>query len=172
MRRLLLVTIAMGLAIIVLAAMTLAFTATPATAHPHGYYHHQHASPWAREGPGRGYRDEGWGHRGWGRHAHQRAAYGGNAGRPADCYGIAWCGCWLARALGLSNPALNLAANWAHWGRPAGGPHVGAVVVWPHHVGRIVGGSNGHWLIQSGNDGNAVRTRYRSVANAIAFRVG
>jgi hypothetical protein len=43
-------------------------------------------------------------------------------------------------------------------------------VVWRHHVGRIVGQENGQWIVQSGNDGHAVRTRARSIAGAIAFR--
>jgi hypothetical protein len=54
---------------------------------------------------------------------------------------------------------------WSHWGRPerAG---IGAVVVWAHHVGKIVGQENGHWVIESGNDGHALRTRSRSIAGA------
>ena len=51
-----------------------------------------------------------------------------------------------------------------------GGPSVGVIVVWGHHVGKIVGHENGQWIIQSGNDGRAVRTRPRSIAGAIAFR--
>jgi hypothetical protein len=96
------------------------------------------------------------------------AAYDGGAGRrPA-----AWCG-WQMRQLvgGDPGPSYNLARNWAHWGRsgPAG---VGAVVVWSHHVGRIVGQENGQWIIESGNDGHALRTRVRSIAGAIAIRWG
>jgi hypothetical protein len=37
-------------------------------------------------------------------------------------------------------------------------------------VGKIVGHENGRWIVQSGNDGQAVRTRPRSLAGAIAFR--
>jgi hypothetical protein len=33
-----------------------------------------------------------------------------------------------------------------------------------------VGQENGHWIVRSGNDGHAVRTRPRSLAGAIAFR--
>jgi len=96
----------------------------------------------------------------------QRSAYRGSVGgRPA-----AWCG-WEMRQLVGSDPgaSFNLARNWAHWGRsgPAG---VGAVVVWPHHVGKIVGQENGEWVIESGNDGHALRTRPRSIAGAIAIR--
>jgi hypothetical protein len=63
-------------------------------------------------------------------------------------------------------PEYNLAASWRSYGRP-GSPQVGAVVVWDHHVGQIVGkSSNGQWLVQSGNDGGAVRTRARSISGA------
>ena len=83
----------------------------------------------------------------------------------------AWCGWFMRKLLGVANPAFNLARNWAHWGH-AGPAGVGAVVVWPHHVGKIVGREGGEWVIQSGNDGHAVRTRPRSIAGAIAVRRG
>lgn len=93
-------------------------------------------------------------------------SYGGGAGaRPR-----AWCGWWMRTQRG-GGPELNLAWNWSKWGRPSG-PQVGAVVVWRHHVGEIVGRApNGQWLVRSGNDGGAVRTRARSVAGAV-FRMG
>lgn len=96
------------------------------------------------------------------------AAYGGAAGaRPA-----AWCG-WEMRQLVGSDPGpqYNLARNWSHWGQ-AGQAGVGAVVVWAHHVGKIVGQQGNQWLIQSGNDGHVVRTRVLSIAGAIAIRWG
>jgi hypothetical protein len=68
-------------------------------------------------------------------------------------------------------PEYNLAANWRNYGHSSG-PQVGAVVVWPHHVGMITGRSaNGQWIVKSGNDGNAVRERPMSVAGAV-FRAG
>jgi hypothetical protein len=69
----------------------------------------------------------------------------------------------------IADPRLALARNWAREGVDAGRP---GVVVWPHHVGEIRGGLNkrGEWLVHSGNDGNAVRTRWRSLRGAIAFR--
>jgi hypothetical protein len=67
-------------------------------------------------------------------------------------------------------PQYNLARSWAHYGSNAGGPSVGTIVVWRHHVGKIVGNENGQWIVESGNDGHAVRTRPRSLAGAIAFR--
>jgi len=93
-----------------------------------------------------------------------------NSARPTDCYGIAWCGCYMRHVMGVADRAYNLASNWAHWGSPTF-PHVGAVVVWPHHVGVITGGGPGHWVVTSGNDGHAVRTRPRSLGGAIAFRI-
>ena len=70
----------------------------------------------------------------------------------------------------MSNRNLWLARNWASVGRSAGGPRVGAVVVWRHHVGIITGRAGGKWIVKSGNDGHAVRERPRSIAGAIAFR--
>jgi hypothetical protein len=98
----------------------------------------------------------------------QHSSYRSGLGpRPA-----AWCG-WEMRQLVSSDPGpqYNLARNWAHWGRsgPAG---IGAIVVWAHHVGRIVGQELGMWVIESGNDGHRVRTRPRSIAGAIAIRWG
>jgi hypothetical protein len=96
------------------------------------------------------------------------SAYRGrNQARPA-----AWCGWEMRRLVGADpGPNYNLARNWAHWGRP-GSAGVGAVVVWARHVGKIVGQQDGQWIIESGNDGHAVRSRPRSIAGAIAMRWG
>lgn len=98
---------------------------------------------------------------------HRHYAHGSShAGRPA-----AWCGWYMRTQVGSDpGPSYNLARSWAHYGVSAGGPSVGAIVVWPHHVGKIVGQEKGQWIVQSGNDGHAVRTRPRSLAGAIAFR--
>jgi hypothetical protein len=98
-------------------------------------------------------------------YAAAQSGHSGYGGRPA-----AWCG-WEMRHLVSSDPgpAFNLARNWAHWGR--GGPAgVGAVVVWSHHVGKIVGKEGSTWVIESGNDGHQTRTRPRSIGGAIAIR--
>jgi hypothetical protein len=102
----------------------------------------------------------------------QRSAYGGQIGAHIGGRPAAWCG-WEMRQLvsGDPGPAFNLARNWARWGQ-AGPAGVGAVVVWPHHVGKIVGQEGGEWIVESGNDGNRVRTRPRSIAGAIAIRWG
>ncbi len=82
----------------------------------------------------------------------------------------AWCGWWLGHHLGMPLRHLWLARNWAGVGSNAGGPQVGAVVVWRHHVGIITGRSASGWIVKSGNDSHAVRERVRSIAGAIAFR--
>lgn len=90
--------------------------------------------------------------------------------RPGDCYGIPWCGCFMRHLTGLMSRSLNLAANWAHVGH-ATTAHEGAIVVWPHHVGKIMSNVRGGFaFVLSGNDGNRVRDRYRSLRGAIAFR--
>lgn len=71
--------------------------------------------------------------------------------------------------MGVADAAFNLARNWAHWGHSSPAS-VGAIVVWPHHVGVIRGRCDKGWMVESGNDGHAIRTRCRSVAGAIAFR--
>jgi hypothetical protein len=99
-------------------------------------------------------------------HARSHHASSHYAGRPH-----AWCGWFMRGQVGSDpGPSFNLARAWARYGSNASGPSVGAIVVWPHHVGKIVGYQNGQWIVQSGNDGHRVRTRPRSVAGAIAFR--
>jgi hypothetical protein len=81
-----------------------------------------------------------------------------------------WCGWWMRKQRG-GGPALNVARNWARWGR-ATTPRVGAVVVWRNHVAEIVGRSaNGQWITRGGNESGRVRTRARSLKGAIAFRM-
>ena len=94
-----------------------------------------------------------------------RSAHSGVGPRPGR-----WCGWWMRTQKG-GGPHLNLARNWRGWGRPSG-PQIGAVIVWPHHVGMITGRTaKGQWIVKSGNDGGRVRERARSVAGAV-FRVG
>jgi hypothetical protein len=80
----------------------------------------------------------------------------------------AWCG-WQMRQWFGGGPEYNVARAWARRGT-ATSPHVGAVVVWPHHVGYITGQLNGVWVVKSGNDGHQVRERPRSLAGVIAVR--
>jgi len=93
-----------------------------------------------------------------------RIASHGVGGRPRR-----WCGWWMRTQRG-GGPEYNLAWNWRKYGSPSG-PQVGAVVVWRHHVGEIIGQtSKGQWIVRSGNDGGRVRERARSVSGAI-FRI-
>lgn len=81
-----------------------------------------------------------------------------------------WCG-WYMRTRHGGGAEYNLARNWRNRGTPISGPQVGAIVVWNHHVGEIVGqASNGQWIVLSGNDSGRVRERPRSVAGA-SFRM-
>jgi hypothetical protein len=90
-----------------------------------------------------------------------------------DIRPAAWCGWYMRQIFHVADRSYNWAPNWAQWGHASLGPQVGAVVVWTYHVGLIAGGpdQHGRWLVRSGNDGNAVRTRYLSIAKAIAFRM-
>ena len=81
-----------------------------------------------------------------------------------------WCG-WYMRTRHGGGAEYNLARNWRNRGTPISGPQVGAIVVWNHHVGEIVGqASNGQWIVLSGNDSGRVRERARSVSGA-SFRM-
>lgn len=93
-----------------------------------------------------------------------------DSARPSDCYGIPWCGCYMRHVYGVSDKAYNLARSWANFGHSAGGPHVGVIVVWSYHVGRIVGGSPGHWKIESGNFNNRVAVAEIPLRGVIAYR--
>jgi len=113
-----------------------------------------------------------------GHHAHghdlRMAHHYNSSHRSADGRPSAWCG-WEMRQLvgGNPGPEFNLARNWAHWGRPAGGPAPGVIGVMPHHVFKVVQVlGHGTVLAISGNDGHAVRVRPRSTAGVIAWREG
>lgn len=94
--------------------------------------------------------------------AHQRFT----DGRPR-----AWCGWYMRQVKGVSSTSYNVARNWSHYGRPSV-PKVGAVVVWPHHVGYIVGRNNQGWIVRSGNWSNRVADvpLSRMPRNVIAYR--
>jgi hypothetical protein len=95
----------------------------------------------------------------------------GSTARPRDCYGIAWCGCWLRHQLGIADTKFNLARNWLQYGSPSG-PHAGAIAVWSHHVGKVLGDCPGGLIIQSGNDGhgNQAGTVCRPTRGIIGYR--
>ena len=134
-------------ALLATAAASLSLTASEASAHSahqrHAYQHHRiehYASHRRRPG---------------------HYDYGSNVAA-ARARGLPWCGAEMADEIGIHGQAgreLWLARNWAQVGAPTSA-HVGAVVVWPHHVGRIVGQDNGQWVVRSGNDGGGVDHGY------------
>ena len=102
-------------------------------------------------------------------HHHHTVAH--HADRPSACRGIPWCGCWLRLRHGISDASLNAARQWARVGRPAFGPGRGVIAVWAHHVGEITENLGGGMVrMISGNDGNRVRDRVRSLRGVIALR--
>jgi hypothetical protein len=124
-------------------------------------------------GFGSGFRDSSFENSGRRRSRYERSSSGQTSYRSASVGGRpgAWCGWYMRQQVGADpGPQYNLARSWAHYGGNAGGPSVGTIVVWSHHVGKIVGRENGQWIVESGNDGHAIRTRPRSLAGAIAFR--
>ena len=166
----------------VVAASALLFAfATSAEARTH-HQHYQHYSSHHYRHYTQGYGTQGFGsssfafgfgsssftNSGYEHSTYEHSNYGRvrSGGRPA-----AWCGWYMRSQVGADpGPQYNLARSWAHYGSNAGGPSVGTIVVWSHHVGKIVGQENGQWIVESGNDGHAVRARPRSLAGAIAFR--
>lgn len=94
------------------------------------------------------------------------------SGRPADCYGIPWCGCWLRHQFGYAaSSGLNLARNWLRF--PAASPESANVVVWPggRHVGKVLGCNGGQCSVISGNAGhNQIRTRNINANGGYHFR--
>jgi hypothetical protein len=151
-------------------ALLLVFaTGAEARTHHH-YYRHYSGHHYRHNAHGYGYPNDAFAygysgneHAGYVHSSYEHARSGG---RPA-----AWCGWYMRSQVGADpGPEYNLARSWAHYGSNAGGPSVGTIVVWRHHVGKIVGQENGQWIVESGNDGHAVRARPRSLAGAIAFR--
>ena len=90
----------------------------------------------------------------------------------------AWCGWYMRQLFDEADHRLNLAINWARiWGHAVAGPHIGAIAVWSFgnghgHVALIRAGPDRHgrWMTEGGNEDNAVRIHWRSLAGAFAFR--
>lgn len=88
--------------------------------------------------------------------------HAGAPGRPASCYGIPWCGCWLRVRYSMPDTRLNKASEWGRLGTAANVCRVGQVAVWPHHVGEVTECLGGGMIrMISGNDSGAVRDRIR-----------
>lgn len=97
--------------------------------------------------------------------------------RPRECYGIAWCGCWLRIQKGITDTGANLAAWWRHWGHRVDGPVVGAVAYMHRrggsgHVGIVTGvDANGNPIIKSGNHNHAVGTGVYPKQRIVEYRM-
>ena len=83
----------------------------------------------------------------------------------------AWCGWYMGQHFGLHDKALWQARAWAHVGRPAR-LRPGVVIVWAHHVGKVtaVDARRHRVKVLSGNDGHAVKNRWRNLGHPIALR--
>lgn len=93
--------------------------------------------------------------------------------RPNNCFGIAWCGCWMRTQVSHDPGSnYNLAANWANFGHSAT-LQPGSIVVKAHHVERVerVLGDN-TYIAAAGNTGhgNNATTYPSSLRGAIAIR--
>jgi hypothetical protein len=88
-------------------------------------------------------------------------------GRPAGCP-HAYCGCGLRHYLGIDDPRLNLAWNWARlFQRDVAAP--GRAAVWHHHVALIEQVVGPHMaLLRDYNSGRGLsRLHVRSLAGAV-----
>lgn len=111
-------------------------------------------------------------HRAWHSRRVLTMDFGGSNVARARRQGLPWCGAAMADFFGLRGPIgrmLWVARNWARMGVRTIA-RIGAVVVYRHHVARIVGRDGGRWVMWSGNDGHRYRVRPRSLRGAIAIR--
>lgn len=94
-------------------------------------------------------------------------------GRPAGCP-HAYCGCGLARYLGLHDPRLNLAWNWARLFPREYSPRAGLAAVRHHHVMYIEASAGaGLWLIRDYNSGGGLsRLHVRDVRGYVFVNPG
>src|SRR5512139_1595049 len=74
-------------------------------------------------------------------------------GRPKGCPSL-WCGCWLAKHLGIADDSLNWAREWLRFPRTT--PHAGAIAVLSRgrhggHVGIVIDANGNRVKLLSGN---------------------
>jgi len=88
--------------------------------------------------------------------------------------GRAWCAVFANMILertGHSGSGSALARSFASYGRPAPGPVPGAIAVFPHHVGFVVGSDGpGRIRIVSGNHSHRVGEGIYPARRVIAYR--
>jgi uncharacterized protein (TIGR02594 family) len=85
-----------------------------------------------------------------------------------------WCAAFANMVLertGHRGSGSAAAVSFAHYGSPAPGPVPGAIVVFPHHVGFVVGVEGpGRVRVVSGNHGHRVGEGVYSTRGVIAYR--
>lgn len=85
----------------------------------------------------------------------------------------AWCadalGVWLHKA-GYSNTGDGRAISYLRYGRPAGGPRIGAIAVMRHHVGIVIGRTARGPVLLSGNHARRVGVGVYSAHRILAYR--
>lgn len=93
-------------------------------------------------------------------------------GRNPTGWGHQWCGHYLDMVLRETGHrgGGNLAAGYAHYGRPCS-PQVGAIAVMPHHVGVVMAVGPGYVTLISGNHGHKVGIGKYPRARIMAFRM-
>lgn len=92
-------------------------------------------------------------------------------GKPKGCPRL-WCGCWLAKHLGLSDASLNSAREWLRF--PHTSPHAGSVAVLRRGRGGHVGivkaiDANGNPTLLSGNHNHRVGIGVYPKSRVIAY---
>lgn len=89
-------------------------------------------------------------------------------GRPSGCP-HAYCGCGLAKYLGLDDPRLNLAWNWVRYFPRENAPRAGLAAVSHAHVMYIESSAgDGQWLVRDYNSGGGLsRLHVRNVSGYV-----
>jgi uncharacterized protein (TIGR02594 family) len=86
----------------------------------------------------------------------------------------AWCAIFANMILtrsGYRGTGSAAARSFAQYGRPASGPAPGAIAVWPHHVGFVVGSAGpGRIRVVSGNHNHRVEESTYATRSVMAFR--
>ena len=139
-------------------AGVIAFAPTDANARPHKHHPSVHRATHAHRVSHHVHRR--------GKHVTRRArAHVARAGSTARMvWMVAWQSSRHCQPQSLAGTKLGLGRPQCRWASCRG------IVVWRNHVGIITGRAGSQWIVKSGNDGNAVRERPRSIAGAIAFR--
>jgi hypothetical protein len=82
-----------------------------------------------------------------------------------------WCGLYLAKIVRSPPRSAASVGAWRTWGKRTS-CRAGTVAIFKHsHVGKVMAVKKGQMLVKSGNDGNAIRTRWRRASTVSHCRV-